>query len=74
MTKERPQILGFLEKHRIAKDANAKEMRLTMQEADSLSAAIGVLLARSLELAEQVIALQESVGVTDLQQDGGSFK
>ena len=64
---------GFLEKYRIAKNANSKEIRLTMQEAEQLQAAIACILVNELELSKQIIALQSQIMSAEIKQDGGSF-
>jgi hypothetical protein len=73
MNDEKPQLRSFLDKCRIAKSAQSKEIRLTIQEAEQLGFAIGMLLAKELELAEQVIGLQSQILSAEVQQDGGGF-
>lgn len=63
----------FLEKYRVAKNANSREIRLTMQEAEQLQAAIACLLVNELELANQIIDLQSQILSTEIKQDGGGF-
>lgn len=67
------QIRSFLDKVRIAKSASSKEIRLTIQEAEQLGLALGTLLAKELELADQIIDLQNQILSAELQQDGGRF-
>jgi hypothetical protein len=67
------QVRAFLEKHRVAKMANSREIRLTMQEADVLSASIAVMLAKETELAAKVIDLQSQIISAEIKQDGGRF-
>ena len=57
----------------MAKGAQSKEIRLTIHEAEQLGAAIGILLARELEMAEQIIELQSQILSAEVQQDGGGF-
>ena len=73
MNTEKPQLRSFLDKCRVAKGAQSKEIRLTIQEAEQLGAAIGILLARELEMAEQIISLQSQILNAEVQQDGGGF-
>jgi hypothetical protein len=73
MSDEKPQLRSFLDKCRVAKSAQSKEIRLTIQEAEHLGAAIGILLARELEMAEQIISLQSQILGAEVQQDGGGF-
>jgi hypothetical protein len=73
MSDETPQLKNFLEKYRVAKSANSKEIRLTMQDAENLAAAIGVALAKQVELADMVIDLQKQIISAEVQQDGGKF-
>ena len=73
MNDEKPQLRSFLDKCRVAKGAQSKEIRLTIQEAEQLGAAIGILLARELEMAEQIIGLQSQILNAEVQQDGGGF-
>jgi len=73
MSDEINQVRSFLEKHRIAKISNSKEIRLNMHEADMLASSISVLLARQSELADKVIDLQSQIMSAEIKQDGGSF-
>lgn len=73
MSDETKQIRGFLEKYRIAKNANSKEIRLTINEAEQLSAALAVLLSRENELLAKVVNLQETVLGSEIGRDGGQF-
>jgi hypothetical protein len=73
MTDVKNQVRSFLEKHRIAKMANSREIRLTMQDADVLAASIAVMLSREAELANLVIDLQQQIMSTEIKQDGGKF-
>ena len=41
MSDEKPQLRSFLDKCRVAKGAQSKEIRLTIHEAEQLGAAIG---------------------------------
>lgn len=73
MSDETKQIRGFLEKYRVAKNANSKEIRLTINEAEQLSAALAVLLSRENELLAKVVNLQETVLGSEIGRDGGQF-
>lgn len=67
-------IQEFLEKYRNAKGFNAKEMRLTMQEAERLSTGIALLLSRYQQLADRVIDLQaELLEPQEVVMNGGGF-
>lgn len=67
-------ILQFLEKYKIAKNHNSKELRLTIQEAEQLTISLSMLLASELELSNKIIKLQDEImnGV-EMNQDGGNF-
>ena len=73
MSDEINQVRSFLEKHRIAKMANSREIRLTMQDADVLAASIAVMLARESEIMNKVIDLQNQIMSAEIKQDGGKF-
>lgn len=73
MSDDAKQIRGFLEKYRIAKNANSKEIRLTINEAEQLSAALAVLLSRENELLSRIAGLQETVLSSEIGRDGGQF-
>jgi hypothetical protein len=73
MSDEMNQVRSFLEKHRTAKIANSREIRLTMQDADILAASIAVMLARESEMAAKIIDLQSQILSAEIKQDGGSF-
>lgn len=65
----------FLEKYQNAKNFNSKELRLTIQEAERLSVAIGLMLSRYKELSDRVISLQEQLLTPDEEFgiSGGDF-
>jgi hypothetical protein len=73
MSDEINQVRSFLEKHRIAKMANSREIRLTMHDADILAASIAVMLARESEMAAKIIDLQAQIMSAEIKQDGGKF-
>jgi hypothetical protein len=73
MSDEANQVRSFLEKHRTAKLANSREIRLTMQDADILAASIAVMLARETELSAKIIDLQAQILSAEIKQDGGRF-
>jgi len=73
MSDEKNQVRSFLEKHRTAKIANSREIRLTMQDADILAASIAVMLAKELELSAKVMDLQQQIMSAEIKQDGGRF-
>lgn len=66
-------IRGFLERYRVAKNGNSKELRLTINEAEQLAAALAVMLSKQTELQAKVIDLQETLISAEIKQDGGSF-
>jgi hypothetical protein len=73
MSDEVNQVRSFLEKHRVAKISNSREIRLNMHEADILAASISVMLSRQAELADKVIDLQSQIMSAEVKQDGGRF-
>ncbi len=73
MNNDTLQIRSFLEKVRIAKSANSKEIRVTIQEAEQLGIALGMLLSKELDMANQIIELQSQLLGAEVQQDGGGF-
>lgn len=73
MNNDTLQIRGFLDKVRVAKSANSKEIRVTIQEAEQLSIALGILLSKELDMANQIIELQSQIVSAEVQQDGGGF-
>jgi hypothetical protein len=73
MTDETLYLKSFLEKYRIAKSANSKEIRLTLQEAEQLSSAISMSIANQLLQANQIIDLQQQILSAEVKQDGGKF-
>jgi hypothetical protein len=73
MSDEINQVRSFLEKHRTAKIANSREIRLTMQDADILAASIAVMLARESEMAHKIVDLQNQIMTAEIKQDGGRF-
>jgi len=73
MSDEVNQVRSFLEKHRTAKIANSREIRLTMHDADILAASIAVMLAQQSEMATKIIDLQHQIMTAEIKQDGGTF-
>lgn len=67
------QVRGFLEKYRTARQANSKEIRLTISEAEQLAVSLGIMLSREGELLKQVADLQQRILSDDIRQDGGAF-
>ncbi len=65
-------ILQFLDKHGLAKGANAKELRLTIAEADRLVAGIAAMQENYIKLLEKTVELQEDTG--EISLSGGTFK
>jgi hypothetical protein len=65
---------AFLNKYQTARNYGSKEIRLTMQEAESLSIAISKMLTRENELGQRVINLQDQlINGIEVTQDGGRF-
>ena len=64
----------FITKYQTARNYNSKEIRLTIEEAAALAAALAATLIREVELSGKVINLQDQImnGV-EVKQDGGSF-
>jgi len=73
MNNDTLQIRSFLDKVRVAKSANSKEIRVTIQEAEQLGIALGILLSKELDMANQIIELQSQIASAEVQQDGGGF-
>ena len=67
-------ISAFISKLQVAKNYNSKEIRLTIEEADDLTAGITNILLREMELGQKVIELQAQIlkGI-EVRQDGGLF-
>jgi len=72
-------IEEFVLKFQTAKNQNSKEIRLSIQEAERLSTAISLVLARELSLSSkildlqnQIIELQKSEQI-DISFEGGNF-
>lgn len=65
----------FIKKYQTAKSYNSKEIRLTLQEAEEISAAIALALASTNSLSEKVIELQDKLLAerNDIEVSGGSF-
>ena len=65
----------FLEKYQTAKNYNSKEIRLTVQEAEQLSTAIGRILVKITELGDTVIELQKEIAKqpVEITVSGGAF-
>lgn len=67
-------IRQFIEKYKVAKNHNSKEIRLTLNEAEQLSLDLALLLSKELELSDRVIKLQdELMNGVEVTQDGGGF-
>lgn len=65
----------FLEKYQTAKNYNSKEIRLTVQEAEQVSIAIGRVLVKLTELSDTVIELQNELvkQPVEVTVSGGAF-
>jgi hypothetical protein len=65
----------FIKKYQTAKNYNSKEIRLTILEAEEITAAIAMLLTRSADLSAKVIELQDRLieDKTEIEVTGGSF-
>lgn len=68
------EISAFINKIKVAKNYNSKEIRLTLEEADAISMEITKMLIKELDLSKKVIDLQTQImnGV-EVKQDGGNF-
>jgi len=66
-------IRGFLEKYKVARRANSKEIRLTISEAEQLAISLGILLSSESDLRSRVMDLQQQILSAEVRQDGGSF-
>lgn len=68
------EISAFINKIKVAKNYNSKEIRLTLEEADAISMEITKMLIKELDLSKKVIELQTQImnGV-EVKQDGGNF-
>lgn len=73
MNNDTLQIRSFLDKVKVAKSANSKEIRFTIQEAEQIGIALGILLSKELDMANQIIDLQSQILGAEVQQDGGGF-
>ncbi len=73
MNNDTLQIRSFLDKVRVAKSAQSKEIRVTIQEAEQLAIALGILLSKELDMANQILELQSQILGAEVQQDGGGF-
>jgi hypothetical protein len=69
-------VQQFLDKHRSAKGANAKELRLTMLEADRLVMGLAAMQENYIRLLEKTVELQEALleGPDGVTVSGGSFR
>ena len=72
----------FLKAVQTAKAYNSKEIRLTIQEADALSASLGQWLLQERQLQERIMQLQDQLlnakdttgaNAGTMQLNGGSF-
>lgn len=74
MMSDNAAISAFISKLQVAKNYNSKEIRLTIEEADDLTAGITNILLREMELGQKVIDLQAQIlkGI-EVRQDGGLF-
>jgi hypothetical protein len=65
----------FIKKYQTARNYNSKEIRLTMLEAEELSTAVALLLARTATLNEKIIKLQDELlaDKTEIEITGGGF-
>lgn len=65
----------FIKKYQTARNYNSKEIRLTMQDAEELSAAIALMLANVNGLSAKVIELQDRLLAdrSEINLSGGSF-
>jgi ribosomal protein L22 len=74
-------INTFLKRIQESTKARSQELRITMQEAHEIAAAISLVLAKNNNLLEQVVQLQDSIiknhdmtaAVLKTGMDGGGF-
>ncbi len=73
-------VESFIEKTKNATKARSKEIRITLQEAQILSAELSGMLAKENKLLDKIIKLQDNVITVDKPapagdtiMDGGSF-
>jgi hypothetical protein len=75
-------INTFLKRIQESIKSRSKEVRITIQEANEISIAMSLILAKNNSLLEQVVQLQDSIIRThnmnvnslDVGMDGGGFK
>lgn len=75
-------VESFIEKIKNATKSRSKEIRISLQEAQILSAELAGLLAKENKLLDKIIKLQDTVSLKanplsptgDITMDGGSFK
>lgn len=75
-------IESFIEKIKNATKARSKEIRITLQEAQILSAELSGMLAKENKLLDKIVKLQDTAlmdikpasSTGDITMDGGSFK
>lgn len=75
-------VESFIEKTKNATKARSKEIRITLQEAQILSAELSGMLAKENKLLDKIVKLQDTVLLEtapssptgDITMDGGSFK
>ena len=73
MRDDQLNVKSFVERVRLARSANSKEIRLTISEAEQLSLALATMLAAESELAKKIMDLQQQILSAEIQQDGGKF-
>lgn len=73
MRDDQLNVKSFVERVRLARSANSKEIRLTISEAEQLSLALATMLAAESELTKKIMDLQQQILSAEIQQDGGKF-
>lgn len=66
---------SFIKKYQTAKNHNSKEIRLTIQEAETLSIALAQILASTAQYQSQIIELQQKLlnDKNEIIVSGGAF-
>lgn len=71
----RSSLDSFVERVRQAQRSRAKNVTLTLEEAQELILTMSQLLSRDVGLLEQIVELQKNAtGPVEVQMGGGTFK
>lgn len=68
-------IENFIKKYQTARSYNSKEIRLTIAEAEEISTAMSLVLAKIGTMGDRIIELQDRILAekTEVDMSGGSF-